>query len=53
VARFEDAADYQRHLNALQRQPQWRDQISAKLAAQLSSPPEILKLQPTARSLLR
>jgi NIPSNAP len=53
VARYADAADYQRHLAAFERQPGWRNHAAAKLAAQLASPPEILKLQPTARSLLR
>jgi hypothetical protein len=53
VTRFGDTGDYQRHLAGLKEQPRWRGQISAKLHAQLDSPPEILKLQPTARSLLR
>jgi quinol monooxygenase YgiN len=53
VARFEDAADYQRHLAVLEKQPRWRDHVAPKLDAELDSPPEVLKLQPTARSLLR
>jgi hypothetical protein len=52
LARYADAADYQRHLAALESQPRWRNHAAAKLTAQLASPPEILKLQPTARSLL-
>ena len=53
VARFADAADYQRHIAALAKGVHWRNRVSPTLDAQLSSPPEILKLQPTARSLLR
>jgi hypothetical protein len=52
VARFADAADYQRHLAALEQRARWRNHVSPTLDAQLNSPPEILKLQPTARSLL-
>lgn len=51
-ARFNDSADYQHHLRILGAQPQWHDHVATAWAAQLSSPPEILELQPTARSLL-
>jgi hypothetical protein len=53
VARFDNTADYLRHLASLQKQAQWRDHVSKRLDAQLNSPPEILKLQPTTRSLIR
>jgi len=49
-ARFNDKADYQRHLAKLDTQPQWRDITAGR--GQLSSPPEILELEPTARSRL-
>ena len=52
VARFKDEEEYQRRLADLLKQPRWRQQLSAKLTEQLDSQPEILKLQPTARSLL-
>jgi hypothetical protein len=51
-ARFNDTADYQHHWAALAAQPQWRDHVAAAWTAQLNSPPEILELEPTARSLL-
>ena len=53
LARFDNTADYLRHLASLEKQAQWRDHVSARLDAQLNSPPEILKLQPTTRSLIR
>ncbi len=51
-ARFSDAAAYERHLAALSEFPRWRDEISKELARRLMREPEILKLSPTARSLL-
>jgi hypothetical protein len=51
-ARFNDAAAYERHIAALTHYPRWRDQISKELARRLKREPEILKLSPTARSLL-
>ena len=51
-ARFNDTADYQHHLATLDSQPQWRDRVAAALTGQLNSPPEILELEPTARSFL-
>ena len=51
-ARFNDAAAYERHIAALTQSPRRRDQISKELARRLKREPEILKLSPTARSLL-
>jgi hypothetical protein len=51
-ARFNDTADYQHHWASLAAQPQWHDHVAAAWTAQLNSPPEILELEPTARSLL-
>ena len=51
-ARFNDQAAYEIHLAALARSPQWRDEISQELAQRLKRAPEVLKLSPTARSLL-
>src|SRR3989440_12071897 len=52
LARFNDAAAYERHIAALTQSPRWRDQISKELARRLKREPEILKLSPTTRSLL-
>ena len=51
-ARFNDPAAYERHIAALTQAPRWRDEISKELARRLKREPEILKLSPTARSLL-
>ena len=51
-ARFNDGAAYERHIAALTQFPHWRDEISKELARRLKREPEILKLSPTARSLL-
>jgi len=51
-ARFNDAAAYERHIAVLTQYPSRRDQISKELARRLKREPEILKLSPTARSLL-
>ena len=51
-ARFNDPAAYERHIAALTESPPWRDEISKELARRLKGQPEILKLSPTARSLL-
>jgi hypothetical protein len=51
-ARFNDPAAYQLHVVDLARSPRWRDEISKELTERLNRAPEILKLSPTARSLL-
>jgi hypothetical protein len=51
-ARFNDPAAYERHSAVLNQFPRWRDEISKELARRLKREPEILKLSPTARSLL-
>jgi quinol monooxygenase YgiN len=49
---FADQAAYERHTAALSRSRQWRSEISEKLARRLKRAPEVLRLLPTARSLL-
>lgn len=51
-ALFNDGAAYESHIAALTQFPRWRDEISKELARRLKREPEILKLSPTARSLL-
>ena len=51
-AHFNDAAAYERLTSLLARSPRWRDEISKELEQRLKHPQEILKLSPTARSLL-
>jgi len=51
-ARFNNQTAYELHLAALGRSPHWRDEISEELARRLKRAPEVLKLSPTARSLL-
>ncbi len=50
---FQDQAAYERYVAALTRSPHWGGEISEELARRLKRHPEILKLSPTARSLLR
>ncbi len=51
-ARFNDQPAYELHVAALGRTPRWRDEISGELARRLKQAPEVLKLSPTACSLL-
>ena len=51
--RFQDQDAYERHLAALFQSQQWCSKISNELTRRLKRAPEILKLSPTARSLLR
>jgi len=51
-ARFNDQTAYELHAAALGRLPRWREEISEELARRLKQAPEVLKLSPTARSLL-
>jgi hypothetical protein len=52
-SRFRDEAAYENHAATLARSPRWRSGVSKELARRLKGPPEVLKLSPTARSLLR
>jgi hypothetical protein len=49
---FESESDHARHVLALEQSPPWRDNLSQALAERLRSPAEVLRLTPTARSLL-
>src|SRR5438874_3690733 len=51
-SRFRDQAAYELHVAALAGSPRWRDEISKELADRLKRAPEVLRLSPTARSLL-
>jgi NIPSNAP len=51
-ARFHDQTAYEAHHAALEQSPEWREQW-VLVAGQLKTPPQILRLAPTARSLLR
>lgn len=50
---FRDLAAYERHVAALERSRRWREGVEEVLAPRLGRPPEVLRLSPTARSLLR
>jgi len=52
LARFNDQTAYELYVAAPGRAPRWRDGISGQLARRLKRAPEVLKLSPTARSLL-
>ena len=51
-ARFSDPKAYDSYLAALTQSPRWRYEITEDLARRLKGAPEILRLTPTARSLL-
>jgi quinol monooxygenase YgiN len=51
-SRFSDQAAYEQHLTGLARSRPWRGEVSEALACRLKRPPEVLRLSPTARSLL-
>ncbi len=51
-ARFDDPAAHAGHRRALERSPSWAA-LGRRLAAHLLAPPQELRLEPTARSLLR
>lgn len=51
IAEFADRDAYLAYLAALARDPRWRDNF-ARLHKQLAKPPELLRLAPTARSLV-
>jgi len=50
---FASAGDYQRHLAKLRESQRWNDVVQPELAKRLKSPAEQVRLEPTARSLLR
>jgi hypothetical protein len=50
-SKFKDQFDYESHLSALANEAGWCEASDA-LESSLTSPPEILKLEPTARSQL-
>jgi len=52
-AAFAGAEAYDRHLAALAASSEWTGTISKELAAFLVKEPEVLRLTPTARSLLK
>lgn len=51
-ARFQDQTAYEHYVTALAQSPHWRNEISETLARRLKGSPEVLKIAPTARSLL-
>ncbi|MGH3680424.1 MAG: NIPSNAP family protein [Natronosporangium sp.] len=52
-ARFPGPAQLTEHLHRLERSDRWRHRVRPRLAATLSGVPQLLRLSPTARSLLR
>jgi hypothetical protein len=50
---FQDSTAYENYVAALAQSDRWRDEVSAGLTRYLDRAPEVLKLSPTARSLLR
>ncbi len=52
-AQFHSSADLDNHRHRLERSNHWRDRVRPTLSRMLTSPPQQLRLAPTARSLLR
>jgi quinol monooxygenase YgiN len=52
IALYVDEADHARHVATLEGSSVWRDRMSRALAQHLSGQPEVLRLTPTARSLI-
>jgi hypothetical protein len=50
-SRFASPLDYQRHLVELRRSREWREAVEPELARRLQSPAQVLRLEPTTRSL--
>jgi len=50
---FPDSVAYENYLAALSRSEGWRSKVSTALTRHLEKAPEVLRLSPTARSLLR
>lgn len=53
LARFRDADAYAQHVAARDTLPSWRETITPMLDRYLAVPPEVWRLTPTARSLVR
>lgn len=53
LMRFESLPAYEDHLAAMDSSPIWRERIAPALTPRFVAPPHVLRLQPTARSLLR
>ncbi|KQY49404.1 hypothetical protein ASD14_14445 [Lysobacter sp. Root494] len=53
LARFTDVAALDAHLTALRADAAWQETIAAAMLEELTQPPELLRLTPTARSELR
>ena len=53
LSRFGDQAAYDQYVAALTRSQEWHDQIWETLARRLKAAPSVLKLSPTARSLVQ
>jgi quinol monooxygenase YgiN len=51
-SRFRDQAAYDEHVAALARDQQWHNQVWEPMLCRLKADPEVLKLAPTARSLV-
>jgi hypothetical protein len=52
-AGFKDLEEYHLFMTAVGREPRWRPEIYPELVRRLRTRPQILRLQPTSRSLLR
>jgi quinol monooxygenase YgiN len=52
-SRFRDQAAYDRYVAALTRSQEWHDQMWESLVRRLKAAPSVLKLSPTARSLVQ
>jgi hypothetical protein len=50
---FQDSAAYENYVAAVAQSERWRNEVSAGLTRYLDRVPEVVKLSPTARSLLR
>jgi hypothetical protein len=50
---FGDQAAYDKHVSALARSREWQDQMWEPLVRRLKAAPSVLKLAPTARSLVQ
>lgn len=50
---YADEVGHARHVADLERLPAWGEEVSQALAQRLEGSPEVLRLRPTARSLLR
>jgi len=51
-ASFASTGDYERHLAKLRESSSWTEVVQPQLARRLESPAQVLRLEPTARSLL-